>query len=131
MSAPFSTLLLDTATWDLTTDASGNIARADPPYAVAQDMSSQVRQFQGDYIYNANDGVPYDTILGQAPSFGLMKADFIAAASAVPSTSNVVCFIESVSGRRVQGQVQATVTLADGSTIIVPAEISPPVRFLP
>lgn len=119
MAAPYSTILLDTATWDITTDAQGNIARADPPYAAAQDMGSQCRQFQGDYIYGADDGVPYDSILGKAPSLGLLKSDFIAAASHVPGTSNVKCFIQSVRDRLVTGQVQANVA-STGTVVAAP-----------
>lgn len=131
MSAPYSTILLDTATWDLTLDANNNIARADPPYAVAQDMATQCRQWKGEYIYNSNDGVPLATILGQSPNLGVMKSDFATAAGQVPATSDVVCYISDITERRVSGQVQATVTLSDGSTVVVPANISPPVVFLP
>ena len=46
MSAPpYSTLLLDPDTWDLTVDNNGNIAVAAPPYAVAQDVASAIRTF--------------------------------------------------------------------------------------
>jgi hypothetical protein len=130
MSAPYSTILLDTATWDLTTDANGNIALASAPYSISQDMSSQCRQWRGEYCYNVNDGVPLATILGEAPNLGLMKSDFSVAAGQVPATSNVRCFISSIENRLVTGQVQATVTLANGSTLVVPANISPPIQFL-
>lgn len=131
MAQPYSTILLDVSTWDLTLNANNDVARADPPYAVSQDMSSQCRQWKGEYIYSSTDGVPLATILGEAPNLGLMKSDFAVAAGQVPGTSNVKCFIESITERRVTGQVQATVTLANGSTLVVPANISPPVRFLP
>lgn len=130
MGAPYATLLLDSLGWDLTVDANGNIALATAPYSVSQDMSSQCRQWQGEYIYASGDGVPLASILGQSPNLGVMKSDFVAAAAEVPATSNVKCFIEAITDRRVQGQVQATVTLADGTTVVVPANISPPVRFL-
>ena len=41
----YSTLLLDQTEWDLVLDASGNIALASPPYALAQDVASAVRTF--------------------------------------------------------------------------------------
>lgn len=129
MAAPFDTLLLTTA-WDLTTDNSGNIGLATAPDSVAQDMSSQCRQWLGEYIYNAGDGVPLATILGESPSLALVKSDFSTAAGQVPGASNAVCFISAVTGRNLQGQVQATVTLADGTKFVVPASISAPVRFL-
>lgn len=124
MAAPFDTLLLDTATWDLTLDADNHIAVASAPYSVAQNVSNQCRQFRGDYIFDANDGVPMSSILGETPSLALMKSDFAQAAGQVPATSNVVCFIESVTDRRVQGQVQATVTLATGLTAAAVAPIT-------
>jgi hypothetical protein len=131
MSAPYSTILLDVLAWDLTLDANNNIALASPPYSVSQDMSSQCRQWKGEYIYSSNDGVPLATILGSAPNLGLMKSDFAVAAGQVPGTANVKCFISSIVERLVSGQVQATVTLSNGSTLVVPANISPPVVFLP
>ena len=130
MSAPFSTLLLNTNTYDLTLDANGNIARADPPDSVAQDMGSQCRQWLGEYIYSADDGVPLATIVGETPSLALVKSDFAQAAGQVPGTANAVCFISAVKERNVQGQVQAEVVLADGTKFVVPASISAPVRFL-
>ncbi len=110
MSAPFSTIAVDPSTWDLTLDAAANIELRIGADAVAQDMSSAVRLFKGEYIYDANAGVPYDAILGESPSLSLMKADFIAAAQTVPGTSNVKCFISGILNRRVEGQIQATVT---------------------
>lgn len=109
MSAPFSTLLLDTVTYDLTVDAQGNIARADPPYAAAQDMGSACRLYQGEYIYDQTRGVPLTTILGQSPSLAMMKSDFATAALTVPATSGAKCFISQIEDRLVTGQVQATV----------------------
>lgn len=124
MAAPFDTLLLDIGAWDLTLDANNNIALATAPYSVAQDMSSQVRQWKGEFCYNQGDGVPLATILGESPSLALVKSDFATAAGLVPGTSNAVCFISSVKQRNVTGQVQALVTLSDGSTTTVAASLS-------
>ena len=118
MSAPFSSLLLDVASWDLTVDAQGNIARADPPYACAQDMSSQARQWRGEFIYNQADGVPLASILGESPSLALLKSDFAQAAGQVPGVSNATCFISAVRDRLVTGQIQGVVTTATGSVTI-------------
>jgi len=118
MSAPFDTILLSVDTWDLALDSQGNIARASGAYAVAQDMSSQCRQWRGEYCYNQSDGVPLASILGETPSLALVKSDFAQAAGQVPGTSNAVCYITSVKDRNVAGQVQATVTLATGTTTV-------------
>ncbi len=40
------TLLLDTDEWDLVLDANGDIALADEPYAISQDVASAIRTFQ-------------------------------------------------------------------------------------
>jgi hypothetical protein len=130
MSAPFSTLLLDVSSWDLTTDTQGNIAVASGAYAIAQDMGSQCRQWRGEYIYNQADGVPLSSILGESPSLALLKSDFATAAGQVPGVSNTVCFVSSVRDRLVTGQVQATLvstntvvaTSIGGQTIVIPTK---------
>ncbi len=121
MAVPFDTLLLDIQTWDLTTDSQNNIAVATSPYSVAQDMGSQCRQWRGDYIYDANAGVPLSTILGESPSLALVKSDFVTAAAQVPGVSNVVCYISSVTNRNVQGQVQGSI--GPGSNNVVATQI--------
>lgn len=104
-----NTLLLDRTTWDLCLDAYGNIAMAAPPYALAQDAASAIRTFQGEVYYDTTLGIPYfDQILGQFPSLQLMKAQFVAAAMTVPGVVSAVCYIDSIAGRTVTGQVQVT-----------------------
>lgn len=103
------TLLLDTAAWDLVADAAGNVAVAADPYALAQDAASAVKVFQGEIYYDTAQGVPYyQQILGRFPPVSLMKAKFVAAAKTVPGVAAAACFISSVSGRTVRGQVQVT-----------------------
>lgn len=118
MAAPFDTILLSVPAWDLSLDANGNIAVATSPYSVAQDMSSQCRQWQGEYIYQQSDGVPLASILGESPSLALIKSDFAQAAGQVPGTSGAVCYITSVKDRNVSGQVQAQVAVPTGTTTV-------------
>jgi hypothetical protein len=109
MSDPGSTLLLDTATWDLTVDASGNIALATTPYALAQDVASAVRVFLGEEYYDTSVGVPYlQQILGELPSLGYLKAQIEQAALSVPGVVTATAFITGLSNRTVAGQVQVT-----------------------
>ncbi len=109
MSAPYSTLLLDTATWDLTVDASGNIAVAAPPYAIAQDVATAIRVFLGECYYDTTLGIPYFTqFLGQPPNFGALKAAIQAVALGVPAVVSATCFITGFSARAITGQVQVT-----------------------
>jgi hypothetical protein len=103
------TLLLDTVLWDLVLDTSGNIAVASEPYALAQDAASAIRLFQGELYYDTTQGVPYWTqVLGKTPNISLMKQLFANAALTVPGVKAARVFINSVSERRVTGQVQIT-----------------------
>jgi hypothetical protein len=107
----FSTMLLDRTTWDLVVDASGNIAAAAPPYAIAQDVASAIKLFQSELWYDTTKGIPYFAqILGQFPPLSLLKAQFVAAALTVPGVASAVCFISSVEDRKISGQVQITDT---------------------
>ena len=104
-----NTLLLNRSTWDLCLDSSGNIALASEPYSLAQDVASALRLFQGELWYDTTSGVPYwSQILGKMPPVSLMKAKFVAAALTVPGVVAATCYIESVSARKVTGQVQCT-----------------------
>lgn len=103
------TLLLDTVSWDLTVDTSGNIAMATAPYALAQDAASAIRTFAGEIYFDTTLGIPYfSQILGYAPPIALMKAYFNEAALTVPGVVTSQCFITSWDDRVVRGQVQIT-----------------------
>lgn len=104
-----NTLLLDTETWDLVVDASGNIAMATNPYALAQDAASAIRLFQGELWYDTTQGVPYFAdVLGHLPPLPLLKSLLVDAAKTVPGVVAAACFISGISGRSVTGQVQVT-----------------------
>ena len=104
-----NTLLLNPQTWDLTLNASGDIALATEPYSLAQDAASAIRLFYGEYYYDTTLGTNYfSTTLGKVPSIQLLKAQAVAAALTVPGVASAVCYISSVSNRQVQGQVQVT-----------------------
>ena len=109
MSSPFSTLCLDVGTWDLFPDASGNIAMAAPPYAVAQDVASAIRTFLGDCYYDQTIGIPYFAkILGQTPPLSLFKEYMQNAALTVPSVISATCVVESFLARAIKGHVSFT-----------------------
>ena len=114
--ASTSTLLLDTSDWDLAVDASGNIAVASTPYALAQDAASAIKTFLGEMYYDTGVGVPWLTqILGQAPSLALLKQQLVNAALTVPGVASAQVFISSFTDRVVTGQVQV-VAAATGQT---------------
>jgi hypothetical protein len=103
------TLYLDTDTWDLTIDASRNIAVASIPYALAQDAASAIRTFLKEVYYDTTKGVDYwGLILGKSPSLQVLKAQLSNAALTVPGVVWAQVYISSIVERRVAGQVQVT-----------------------
>lgn len=102
-------LLLNPSTWDLVKDASGNIAVASDPYALAQNAACAINLFQGEQWYNTTIGVPYfQQIFSKAPNVQLIKAKLVAAALTVPGVVSAAVFITSITDRGVRGQVQVT-----------------------
>lgn len=105
------TLLLDRSTWDLTLDATGNIAVASDPYSLAQDAASAIRTFQGEVYWDTTLGLPWlSSILGKNPSLSQLKAYFVAAAMTVPDVASAKCYIRAITSRIVAGQIQVTST---------------------
>jgi hypothetical protein len=105
------TLLLDQDTWDLLLDAEGNIAVALEPYAVAQDVASAVKLFQGELWYDTTKGIPYfSQILGYLPPPSLLYTYFKDAALTVPTVDTVKVVFTPLEDRTVAGQIQFTDT---------------------
>lgn len=104
-----SALLLDLTNNDLVVDASGNIAMCSTPYTEAQQAASAIKLFLGEYYYNTLEGLPYwESILGYAPPVSYMRQKFVDAALSVNNVVSAKCFISSIEGRKVSGQVQIT-----------------------
>jgi hypothetical protein len=104
-----ATLLLNPATWDLETDAFGNIAVEDEPDSLAQDAASAIKLFFGEYYFDTTIGVPYLTqVLGvnPPPTLSLLKQLLVDAALTVPDVASAQVYISSFSNRTVGGQVQ-------------------------
>lgn len=119
------TLLLDRSTWDLLLDARGNIAVADDPYSIAQDVSSAVRLFKGELWYDTSKGVPhFQEILGHQPPIAVMKAAIQAAALAVPEVVTASVFVSGMVKREVLGQIQVTDT--SGRTLVATGGLTAP-----
>lgn len=78
------TCLLDTASWDFTLDAFGNLAtcgdstagvvNTGPEYRMAQDVATQCLTWQGEVYYDDTIGIPYTSILGGPPSLVLISS---------------------------------------------------------
>jgi len=103
------TLYLDRATWDLTTDANGNIALAGAPYALTQDAASECLTQLGEVYFDTTRGIPYlGEILGKSTPIEYTKAQLVAAARLVPGVVAAKAFLTTSSSRKVGGQIQIT-----------------------
>ena len=103
------TLLLDRDTWDMTVDATGNIALAAAPYATLQDVASACRLFFGEAYYNTTKGVPFfSEALGRSLPTALLRARLEAAARAVPGVTSARCLLTLGTDRAITGQIQVT-----------------------
>ena len=101
------TLLLDRDLWDLCLDSNGNIAVAEEPYAIAQDVASAVKTFQGEVFYDTTIGVPYfGQVLDQFPPIALFKSLVEQAALTVPEVVKAQCLIASYQNRVITGVVK-------------------------
>lgn len=119
------TLALDRSRWDIILDAHGNLAIASSPYAIAQDVASAIRLFQGELYYDTTKGVPhFQEILGHRPSLSVLKAALESAALTVPETTSALVFVTGVAGREVTGQVQ--VTSSTGTKLVISGNLSSP-----
>jgi hypothetical protein len=113
-----NTLLLDTDQWDLVIDASGNIAMASAPYALAQDVASAVRTFLGEVWYDTTQGIPYfETTLGKLPPAALLTQLISNRALTVPGVVTAQTVISSFNNRSVTGQITFT-DESGGNTVV-------------
>lgn len=104
-----TSLLLDIISWDLTLDASGNLALASQPYAMAQDVATAVRTFLGDCWYDRSLGIDYfGQVLGQNTPLSIIKNLIVQEAQTVPGVTNAKVFITSFKNRQLDGQIQFT-----------------------
>lgn len=101
------TMLLDTAQWDLITDAQGNWAVASNPYSEAQDVASAIKLFLGEAYFDVSQGIPYfGQIFGVRPNLQFVKSQIEAAALTVPGVVKALCLFASFDNRNLTGQVQ-------------------------
>lgn len=113
------TILLDRTTWDLLLDANGNIAIASGSYAIAQDISSAVRAFEGEVYYDTSAGLPYrQKILGRGQSLALFQADAASEALTVPEVASARCVVGNLTvARQVTGAVLFTTTSGESGNV--------------
>lgn len=102
----YNTIILDTEAWDMVIDSYGNIAMAEPPYSLAQDVASALKLFLGELWYDTTKGVPYfQDILGQVPPISLITGHLEKAALSVPGVVSARCVINSYTDRELTGQI--------------------------
>jgi hypothetical protein len=110
-----NSLLLDQSAWDLVLDINGNIALAEAPYSIAQDVASAIRTFIGECWYDNALGLPYwQNILGQFPPLQFVEQKITDAAYTIPNVAEVKVTFTSFTNRTLSGQVQVIDT--DGVT---------------
>lgn len=115
-----STLLLVQNAWDLCLDASGNIALATAPYALAQDVASAVKLFLGELYYDTTQGIPYFTkVLGYLPPASLITGYIEQQALTVPLVLTATCIITAFNDRELTGQVTFTDSSGQTTTITI------------
>jgi hypothetical protein len=103
-----STLYLDPETWDLTLDASRNIALAFAPYERAQSVANACRLWRGEAPFNADRGIPYqDQVLGQLPPQRQLAGWYEGEALTIPGIQTATAVLQ-FNNRSLTGQIQCT-----------------------
>ena len=103
------TLLLDRTTWDLVIDSANNIAVADDPYGVAQNVGCALKVLKGELWYDTTQGTDYlSVVLGQPLRPAIVKAALVKAALTVGDVTAAVCYLSALEGRTAAGQVSVT-----------------------
>lgn len=115
-----TTWLLDWETGDSCLDASGNIAVASAPYAIAQDAATQVSTFKGECWYDSTQGVEWwQQIAGKRPPASLIASLYEAQALLVPDVETATVTIGGLNAKR--GAIgQMIVTDTDGISFALP-----------
>ena len=103
----YSTIQLNKNTNDLTVDSMGNIAMLSGADAVAQDVASAVKTFQGELFYDTTLGIPYfSQVLGQNYNPPLVKAYVEQAALTVPGVVQALATLVLDRNRKLSGTVE-------------------------
>lgn len=112
----YRTLKLDTATWDLTLDANGNIAIAEAGYSVAQDVANACLVFAGECYYDNTLGIPWkEDVMGARPTPGYIARKMEGEAKKLPIVDQALATVFfDKNTRKVRGTIR--VTDNDGNT---------------
>lgn len=115
----YSTIYLDPDSWDLALTVNGDIAIADAPYSLAQDVASTCRLWEGEYIYDITQGIPYETaVLGQLIPINVLTEIYNKNSVTVPDIATASTLLQYNRENRVlSGQINLTLT--DGTNLNV------------
>lgn len=117
-----TSLLLSTATWDLTLDGAGNEAVGTEPDVLAQEAACAIQLWLGEYYFDTTKGVSWlQRVFGvnPPPPTSILKQLLISAALAANGDiAAAQVFFSSFTNRAVQGQVQ--VVSVSGQTAAAP-----------
>ncbi len=103
----YNTLLLDQTAWDMVLDANGDIAIAQPPYAVSQDVVSALKTFLGEVFYDSSMGIPYfDEILGHLPPTSLLRKIIEDEAKTVSGVVKALLILQKLDNRSLSAQLE-------------------------
>lgn len=121
------TLLLDTPTWDLTTDSSGSLATTGDAdrnavqggaLRLAQDVATRVSSWRGEVYYDTTQGIPYDAILGQYPNLVVLQQTYSEEALKVPGCATALAQLSfDRSGRALGGTISVADVTGNLSTV--------------
>ena len=91
------------------TSANNDLAIADDPYSLSQDVASAVKCFKAECWYNTVLGVPYfEEIFGKQPNITLINRRVEDAAMSVTGVIAAKCVITKFTQRDLFGQIQFT-----------------------
>lgn len=116
------TFALNAASWDLTVDATGNLATfgdstpgnaTGPGMRLAQDVAARCQSWRGEVYYDTTQGIRYDQILGAAPNLPLLQAAMQREALKVPECATAIANLSIVRGA-VRG-ITGTLSVSDAS----------------
>lgn len=114
-----NSLLLDRTTWDLSVDASGNIAMCSDPYAITQNVATAVRTWQAEAWYDTSLGISYDDgIFSGSLPVSILKAQAETAAENVSGVATAEClFLLQAETRTLSGAIALTLTNGETANV--------------
>ena len=115
------TLLLND-NWDVTLDASGNIAatQGQQAYGIAQTVANTVRLFTNDAYFDQTRGIPHFEIeLGHVPPMSVLRSRIRKAALEVEGVATAELVFLSFEGRKLSGELALTTVTGEALNVAI------------